>query len=376
MSHIKTLKKEKKAIIQKFGQRSNMKALWQTLNTSIPYFALFYIAIDQVSNAPWLSLAASLLLILFLMRVFMMMHDCGHDSLYNNPTLNKIVGFFMGVLCGIPQQVWSKHHAYHHATNGDWEKYQGPLSCISTKDYEVLSEKQKKSYRNSRNIWLAPVGGFMYFIFNPRFNWLKGCIQFVIHTIKNIFSGTFSYKKITTSFKTASWASWQEFIHMTGNNLVLLSIWYFSASYFGWAEFFCVYTFVISLSGALGIILFTVQHNFEHSYASNSNNWDYYLGALEGTSYLDLPKILHWFTADIGYHHVHHLNAKIPNYNLKKCHEEYETIFESVTRIKLNQAAHSFKYILWDKDLGKMVSVNEYRDRIASPSVTENLNNA
>lgn len=370
MNHIKALKKEKKAIIENFGQRSNMKALWQTINTAVPYFALFYIAIESLSTSIWISFAVSCVLILFLMRVFMMMHDCGHDSLYNNPHLNKIVGFFMGVLCGIPQQVWSKHHAYHHATNGNWEKYQGPLSCISVQDYEALTAKQQKAYRNNRNIWLAPVGGFMYFIFNPRFNWLKGCIQFIIHTIKSVLTGTFSFKKIVASFETRCWGTWKDFFDMTSHNIVLLSIWFFAGSYFGWAEFFLVYIFVIGTSGALGIILFTIQHNFEHSYAENSESWDYYQGALEGTSYLDLPRILHWFTADIGYHHVHHLNAKIPNYNLRKCHLEYKELFESVTRVKLQDAARSFKYILWDQSTSRMITIREYNDSLTNSNAS------
>jgi len=365
---VKALKKEKKAIIEKFGRRSNIKALWQTLNTTVPYFLLFYIAIESLSTSIWLFVASSSLLILFLMRVFMMMHDCGHDSLYNNPYLNKIVGFFMGVLCGIPQQVWSKHHAYHHATNGNWEKYQGPLSCISTEDYEQHTTKQQKSYRNSRNIWLAPVGGFMYFIFNPRFNWIKGSIQFVIHSLKNLLTGTFSLTKIISTFETRCWGSWQEFFHMSGNNVVLLSIWYFAGSYFGWIEFFSVYILAIALSGALGIILFTIQHNFEHSYAADSQSWDYYQGALEGTSYLDLPRVLHWFTADIGYHHVHHLNAKIPNYNLRACHKEYKDLFSDVKRVKLKDAAHSFRYILWDKTTSRMITINEYNNGLVAAS--------
>lgn len=366
MSKVKALKKEKKAIVEKYGQRNNIKALWQTLNTAIPYFALFYIAIESFTSSPLIFLLSSIVLILFLMRVFMMMHDCGHDSLYNNPHLNRVVGFFMGVMCGIPQYVWSKHHAYHHATNGNWEKYQGPLSCISTEEYDQLSPKKQCAYRNNRNLRLAPVAGFMYFIFNPRFNWLKGSVQFIFFTLQNFLKGNFHLKSIASSFKTRCWGTWQEFFHMAGNNIVLLTSWYFAGIYFGWIEFFIVYTLVISLSGALGISLFTIQHNFEHSYASDDASWDYYKGALEGTSYLDLPRVLHWFTADIGYHHVHHLNAKIPNYNLRKCHEEYKELFSDVTRVKLKDVAHSFQYILWDKKQSKMVTIAEYEHSLVA----------
>ena len=147
---------------------------------------------------------------------------------------------------------------------------------------------------------------------------------------------------------------------MTANNVVLFIVWAAAAGYFGWMEFFSVYVIVISLSGALGIILFTIQHNFEGSYATGDADWNYYAASLAGTSYLDLPKILHWFTADIGYHHVHHLSARIPNYRLVDCHTEYTHLFGEVSRIALSDVAEAFRYILWDNVNHKMVSVQEY----------------
>ena len=165
MNEIELLKQEKRVILEKYAGKSDATAMFQVLNTSIPFFLLFYFAISSVGHSLWLTVILMSVLILFLMRVFMMMHDAGHKCLFKTPVLNKITGFFMRVFCGIPGHVWSNHHAYHHSTNGDWDKYQGPLNIITTEVYAGMTAKQQKSYRNGRNLFLAPFAGFMYFIF-------------------------------------------------------------------------------------------------------------------------------------------------------------------------------------------------------------------
>ena len=366
MKPIERLKLEKSVLVEKYSKSNNTFATYQVLSTIIPYFALFYLAIISLSISYWLTAAATIGLIMITMRVFMMMHDAGHNCLFVTSRQNSIAGFIMGVMCGVPEYVWSKHHAYHHATNGNWNKYRGPLSVLSSDEYSQLSEKKQKSYANSRNILLAPLGGFSYFIFTPRFTWTKGTIQFALHTIKNKFSAPkTSLKDIANNFETKYWANWTEYRHMAGNNIVLISAIIAASWYFGVIPFFTVYIIALSLAGALGIILFTIQHNFEDSYATGDEGWNYNTAALEGTSYLDLPRILHWFTADIGYHHVHHLSARIPNYKLRACHEEYRHLFDEVPTIKLKDVAKSFKFILWDEASGRMVSVQQYNKRVA-----------
>ncbi|MCK5640326.1 MAG: fatty acid desaturase [Gammaproteobacteria bacterium] len=364
VSDVEQIKKEKSAIVSKYAKSNDLKAIYQILTTVVPYFLLFYIAIESISISYWLTAAYISLLILFLLRVFMMMHDCGHDSLFVKSRTNRLVGFVMGVLCGIPQYVWSKHHAYHHSTNGNWNKYRGPLSVLSSEEYALLSPKKKKSYQNSRKIIMAPVGGFLYFIFNPRYTWAKGSVDFFVYLLSSKFKNKpLAITDIINGFETKYWATWKEYWHMTANNIVLLSSWGLAGWYFGWVDFFIVYITVISLSGALGIILFTIQHNFEDSYASGDKDWDYYAGALEGSSYLDLPKVLHWFTADIGYHHVHHLFSRMPNYNLVACHNEYAHLFKSVKRIRLSEVGEAFKYILWDESSRRIISIAQYDEK-------------
>lgn len=354
------LKKQKNALIAEYSKRSNLKAFIQTLTTILPYFVLFYLAIESIKISYWLTAGITLLLTLFIIRVFVMLHDCGHNCLYEKPRENKIAGFIFGVLCGVPQYVWSKHHDYHHSTNGNWEKYRGPLAVLSVDQYSELSEKGKKSYASQRNLRLAPMAGFLYFIFNPRFTWMKGSVQFALHFIKQKFSSDKSNTQITDEFETGYWSTWQEYRHMAANNIVLLTGWVLAASYFGALPFFTVYVIALSLAGAIGIVLFTVQHNFEDSYAASNDNWDYFTATLDGTSFLQLPKFLNWFTADIAYHHVHHLSARIPNYSLVKCHNEYKYLFDTVRRIKLSEIPNAFKFILWDNHTSKIISVEQY----------------
>ncbi|GAA6135856.1 fatty acid desaturase [Oceaniserpentilla sp. 4NH20-0058] len=372
MNATERLKAEKSALIKKYANRNNGFALYQTLSTIIPYFALFYLAIELQSVSYWLSGLCIFLLIMFIMRVFMMMHDAGHGCLFVTPRQNSIVGFIMGVLCGVPEYVWSKHHAYHHATNGNWSKYRGPLAVLSSEEFSKLSEKKQKSYQNSRNILLAPLAGFMYFIFTPRFTWIKGTIQFVIYAVKHLLvSPKQSWKQSAELFETNYWADWKEYRHMAANNIVLISLIVAGCVYFGFVPFMTVYLIALSVSGGLGIILFTIQHNFEDSYAVGDDVWDYNTAAIEGTSYFDLPRILHWFTADIGYHHVHHLSARIPNYKLRECHEEYVDLFKDVPTIRLKDVFKSFQYILWDEASGRMITVEQFHQQYAQPTPSE-----
>ena len=354
-------------IINKYSKKSNVKALFQNLNTLVPYFALFYLAIDSLHTSYLLSALYTLLLALFIVRIFMLMHDCGHKSMFNTPLLNTLGGFFTGVFVGMPQYVWAQHHNYHHATNGNWEKYRGPLNILSVKEYQKLSLSQKNKYQLSRSIFLAPIGAFLYFIFNPRFNWALGSIKFIINLLtQKIKSPKESFSNIVNDYQSPFWKTGKEYLHMTLNNIVLISIWIAASLYFGAANFFIIYIISLSLAGAAGLIIFTLQHNFEDSYASDTAHWNYYQAALKGTSFFTVPPVINWFGADIAYHHIHHLSANIPNYNLAQCHKEYAHLFDDVKRIRLRDAIKEFKFILWDEEKQKIISVKQYNEIYAS----------
>ncbi len=354
-------------IVRKYSCKSDAKALIQNLNTLIPYFVLFYLAIVSWETSVWLSAIFTLLLSFFTVRIFMLMHDCGHKSLFKTQLYNTLDGVLTGVLVGMPQYVWAQHHNYHHATNGNWQKYRGPLNILSVNEYKKLSSFKQHRYRGLRNILLGPIGAFLYFIFNPRFTWILGSLQFAFNLVKKkIQNPGDSFTRIMAAYKSRFWNTSKEYLHMTLNNIILLVIWVAASWFFGAAAFFTVYIISLSLAGAVALIIFTVQHNFEGSYASDNERWDYNTAALKGTSFLTFPKVFNWFGADIVYHHIHHISAGIPNYNLAACHQEYAYLFEEVTRIKLGGVPGALKYILWDEDGERIISVKQYNQMNSS----------
>jgi acyl-lipid omega-6 desaturase (Delta-12 desaturase) len=363
---IARLKREKRAIINRYAKADNVKGSWQAVTTLAPLAALWYAVAPSAGVSYWITAGITSVMSLFLLRVFMMMHETGHGTLFRTGWLNKAFAFVFGVLSGLPTYVWAKHHAYHHATNGNWEKYRGPLNIRSVAEFEAMTDKQQRGYERARNIWLAPFGGFSYLIFNPRYTWLKGSIGLLRHLVeRKIARPGVSLRAHASGFKTPYWNDAKEYWHMFWNNVALLSAWAAMSWTVGPVLFFAVYVISTSLAGAAAIVLFTVQHNFDHSYASDTEAWDYDTAAIRGTSFLVLPRWLNWFTANIAYHHVHHLSAAIPNYRLVECHDEYQDLFADVTRISLSRVHVALKYILWDTRSRRIISVAEYRQNCA-----------
>ena len=351
-------------MIDQYTRPDNRKGLAQVVTTLVPLAVLWWAVVQSTDVSYWLTADLTLLMSFFLLRAFVLMHDCGHGSLFRTGALNRVFGFVFGVVSGIPQYVWSQHHAYHHATNGNWAKYRGPLAIVTADEYAALTHKQQRKYARARSTWLAPVGGFLYLLFNPRVTWLKGSFCLVAHIIKKkIAQPGVSIKAHAAAFETPCWATAKEYWHMFWSNVVLLCAWVLLSIVVGPVLFFAVYLISVSLAGGAGIALFTVQHNFEHSYASGNEGWDYDIAAIAGTSFLILPRWLNWFTADIAHHHIHHLSARIPNYCLLKCHNEYEHLFSDVPRIRLSEIPKALKYILWDTRLNRIISIAEYEQQ-------------
>jgi acyl-lipid omega-6 desaturase (Delta-12 desaturase) len=366
-STIGRLKEQKRTIIREHSQSSNAKGLVQVATTFVALAALWWTAYVTAQVSAWLTVLCVLLISLFTLRVFALMHECGHGSLFRSQRLNRVFGFLLGVIAGMPQYVWSQHHNFHHAHNGNWQKYRGPYTTLSVDEYAALTASNQRMYRYKCSLVGAPIAGFIYLIFNPRFTWLKGSVAFVAHVIgQKVAHPAVSLRAHAASFKTRYWNCPREYRHMSWNNVVLLSAWALMCYALGPAFFFKIYLISLSLAGGAGIVLFTVQHNFRHSYASDGHDWDYDTAAIEGTSFLILPAWLNWFTANIGYHHIHHLSARIPNYQLISCHAAHRQLFTAVTRVKLLQVSGALKYILWDSRAQQLISVAEYHEQLAA----------
>ena len=338
----------KRAIVERYATPSDGRGWLQMLSVVAPV-ALLWIAIGHAStDSPWLVAAATAGLSLFMLRGFVLMHDCGHHCLFRSRRLNRIGGFLLGVLAGMPQQVWAENHRYHHVTNGNWAKYRGPLNVACVTDYLAMDARQRRRYRYTRDILMAPVAGCLYFLVNPRITWLRATWRLLRRRLQR-GAGAGSPVGVTMA----------HYRYMTWNNLALLSAWVAMAWAIDPLLFFVCYVVSGSLAGGYGIVLFTVQHNFEHAYASADEGWCRDEAALRGTSFLILPRWLNWITADAAYHHVHHLCAGVPNYRLAACHREHELLFASVTRVRLREIPAALKHVLWDLKARRLVSVAE-----------------
>jgi len=357
-------RRQKCAMIGRYNKSEDSKGLTQVFTTLLPFGLLWWAAMRLAGVSPWLALLPLPLIVLLNVRAFALMHECGHGSLFRSQRLNGALGFLLGVMCGMPQYVWSQHHNYHHAHNGDWDKYRGPYTTLAVDEYAALTRAQQRMYRLKCSVAAAPLAGFIYLIFNPRFTWLKGTVCLVLHTLgRKLAQPGSSLRAHAARYRSRYWKSAREYRHMLWNNLALLSLWTLMCCVWGMGRFFFIYVLSISIAGGAGIVLFTVQHNFKHAYASDSEHWDIDAGAMEGTSYLILPSWLNWFTANIAYHHIHHLSASIPNYCLAACHDEYQHLFGRVRRLRLSEVLGSLNCILWERCARRIVSVAEYQRR-------------
>jgi omega-6 fatty acid desaturase (delta-12 desaturase) len=163
----------KRVIVDRYATPSNLRGALQFLSVLAPIGGLWYAIHEVADDSPWLVAAATACLSLFLLRGFVLMHDCGHDSLFRSKALNRAGGFLLGVLAGMPQQVWAENHRYHHRTNGNWAKYRGPLNVVCVSDYLAMNDRERRRYRYTRDILMSPVAGCLYFLVNPRITWLR-----------------------------------------------------------------------------------------------------------------------------------------------------------------------------------------------------------
>lgn len=337
--------------------KSNVLAARQVLISLIGFVLLWIGYVYCLKISYWFVIPFVIVVNLFILRMFVLMHDCGHGSLFKSRRANQVVGFFLGVVTGMPQFVWSKNHAFHHNTNGDWVRYGGVFNITSTDNYKKLSKKEQTKYWLMRKPAILIPAGFFYVLFNPRFNWIAGNLTILAKIIRPLLTFNFSESvQVAKRWETKYWKGKKDYLHMTYNNLVLISIWIVMCMTIGTAEFFLLYIASTSLAGSIGILMFAVQHNFEDSYATDTSQVNHYKAALDGTSMLVLPRVLNWFTADIAYHHLHHLSMAIPNYHLAACHKEYEELFAGIKRIRMNQLLTTFKYLLWDAQEQKLVA--------------------
>lgn len=307
------------------------------------------------------------LLVLFSARTFSLMHDCGHESLFRSRWLNRVTGFLLGVLNAIPQHPWARGHAFHHRHNGNWERYRGPSALLTLERYRGLSPARRWWYGVLRQPLMLLPGGFFYLVIKPRLALLLGSVEFVVATSRALIAAVAArgwralgeLPALVGQHRSSYWYTRGELADLVANNVLVIASWLWMARWLGAGLFWSCYALVMGFSAALFICIFFVQHNFEDTYAHGSADWNYLLGAVEGSSNLELPWLLHWFSADIGFHSIHHLCERIPNYRLRDCHERNAHLLTGARRLRMGDIPGCFAYILWDSASNRLVTLAE-----------------
>lgn len=345
-----------------YMKSSNLRATYQILSTVVPYMMLWVLAIQAADISIWLLPPIIILISLFSVRCFSLMHDCGHYSLFSSRWANRSAGFLLGVINAIPQYSWSRDHAYHHKTNGDWERYRGVADFLSTEEFAKLSPFDQQLYEILRHPLMAIPGGFFYLAIKPRLALVTGIYDLVRHLFTNWKRDTNpNLAAVLTAHQSKHWQSAAEFWDLLFNNMCVLGIWVGFGYLLGFGVFFSIYSITLTLAAVIFIWVFFVQHIFDGSYAHKTAGWDYLAGAVTGSSYLELPAVLKWFTADIGYHNIHHLSERIPNYHLEACHQANAHLLSQVKKLRIVDMPSCAKFILWDAEADCLVSIATFR---------------
>ena len=312
-------------IIMKYNRPSLLKSIWQICNSLVPFFLLWVAMYYSLGYSYWLTLLLAIPAAGFLIRLFIIFHDCGHGSFFSSKKANSIVGIIMGIITFTPYFMWSYQHRIHHATSGNLDKRGiGDVWTMTVEEYQNASKKTRFYYRLLRN-------PFILFTFGP---------VFVIS-----FQNRVSNNKMTKKEK----------LNIYFTNVMLLLIAVTLSLLIGLKAYLLIQIPILLISHSAGLWLFYVQHQYEEASWERTDKWDYKTAAIKGSSFLKLPAVLNWFTGNIGFHHVHHLSSRIPNYYLAKCHREND-IFREVKVIDIRASIKTLRLSLWDEANRRMTT--------------------
>ena len=314
-----------KKIVARYQKPSAGRAVWQIINTLVPYAALWYFMYLSLAVSWWLTVPLVVLAAAFLVRTFIIFHDCGHGSFFKSATANHVLGAITGVLTFTPFYHWRWEHAIHHSTSGDLDRRgTGDVWTLTVQEYLESSRWKRFAYRLTRN----PV---VLFVLAPLFFFL-------------IWQRFPSPKSGARERYSVYWTN------LAIGAIAAVLIWIF-----GIRAYLVIQLTVLMVAGSVGVWLFYVQHQFEGVYWERGSDWDYAKAALKGSSFYKLPKVLQWFSGNIGFHHIHHLSPRIPNYHLERCHKA-EPLFQTVKPVTLFSSFKSFTFRLWDEQRRMLVS--------------------
>jgi omega-6 fatty acid desaturase (delta-12 desaturase) len=319
-------------LLAPYKQASTRAAVVQLLDTVLPFVLLWYVMVRSLEISYFLTLALAVPAGFLFIRLFILQHDCGHGAFFPSRAANTVVGSLLGVVTLFPYGYWRRTHAVHHATSGNLERRElGDIRTYTVREYLAFSRTRRFLYRLYRHpLVLLGVGPAFQFVVKHRFP----------------FDIPWSWKR--------EWAS------VLWTNAGIAASLAVLAAAFGWRAVVLVHLPVVLFAGAVGVFLFYVQHQFEETYWEQGADWDFYRAGVQGSSFFDFPSVLHWLTANIGYHHIHHLSSAIPNYRLAQCFREVAGL-ERVTRLSLADGLRCLRLKLWDEESRVLVGFDALR---------------
>ena len=340
MSKEKTMKLHKD--VAPFAKSDQKKSVMQLINTVPPLLIFWFLAYQSLSVSFWLMLPFAVIAAGFVIRTFIIFHDCTHGSFFKSRKANDIVGTITGVLTLFAYSKWKREHAIHHASSSNLDKRGiGDIWVMTVDEYIEAPKKTRLFYRLYRNPLVMFVIGPLYLVLiTSRFN-RKDARQ-------KERNNTYLINAILVVLYTA---------------IILL---------IGWQSFVIVQGSIMFIAGALGIWLFYIQHTFEDSYFEEESEWDYVKAAVDGSSYYKLPKVLQWATGNIGFHHVHHLSPRVPNYNLEQAHDSTPPLHNATT-INIKTSLESLKYKLYNPEKKGFVTFKDIKPLLSKTRTTIDL---
>ncbi|MCG6878357.1 MAG: fatty acid desaturase [Deltaproteobacteria bacterium] len=309
-----------------FRKSDTRKATWQLINTIVPYCGLWYLMIRSIQlDYPYtFTLILALPAAAFMVRLFILFHDCVHGSFFRRQNVNTFFGYILGVLVFTPFEDWRFAHLRHHVTYANLDaRGFGDIWTMTLTEYENVSKKKRLQYRLYRNpVVMLGLGALFMFLLRNRL--------------------------------PTRWVKRKERTSVIFTNLLIIVMVLVADRFIGWRTFLLIQLPVLCFAGAAGIWLFFVQHQFPGGYWARKGKWEPLRAAMEGCSFYNLPALLRWFSSNIGYHHVHHLSPRIPNYRLKKCYDAVPALQEKAP-LTIAKSLSCIRLKMWDEQRQKMV---------------------
>jgi acyl-lipid omega-6 desaturase (Delta-12 desaturase) len=315
-------------MLARYAKPDGARAMCQLVVTAVLLLTTAATLFWGLSRSFWPALVLVIPAALFVVRLFVIQHDCGHGSFFRSRRANDLLGRILGIVTMMPYMAWRRDHAVHHATCGNLARRGiGDVATLTVAEYRARSRWQRLLYRLYRHPLVLFVAGPAYLVL----------LRYRLPSI-------------------GARADWSSSLSILGTDAGAATLGAGLALIVGPIAFVAAWGGVLLLAGAIGVWFFYVQHQFEHTYWRPAGEWDFHAAAIEGSSFYDLPRMLHWLTGWIGFHHIHHLASKIPNYRLRACFEENPELQHCARRVTLWSSLKSTRLALWDERTQRLVS--------------------